>query len=208
MIDTEKMSEEAKARAVEAGKPGTFSFVDRLAGRSYPSEDVVIYLDEAAGHKIETLLEDRANQKDGEQVNLIDKQIDALREKAAHSRFVVTVQGISNEDYDAVVDAARDEFPYEYRESRHPLTMALQREIIDNPDREQYFRTHSWAKFIRKVVAPDGSVDENITPEWVGVLFNHAPLMALAKIGMAIDRVRMTVEWMDRLQDEDFLAKS
>lgn len=202
------IDETAEAKAREASTPGTFSFIDRVVNRDYPTDTVEIYLNENAGLRILKLEQDRAVATDGEQANLIEKQIEAWREKAKDSRYIFHLEGISSEVYDSVVDAATENFPLEYNEFRNPLTQALVREVKDNPDREVYFRTHLWAKFIRKVEDSEGNVDDNITAEWIAVFANNAPLMAQVKIQASVDLLRMTTDWMDHIQDEDFLAKS
>lgn len=199
---------EAKAVAVEASKEGNFNFLDRLAGRDYPTEEVEIYIDEAAGHRIQTLEERASNEKDGKQADLIHEQIKFEKAKAEKSRYVIHLEGISVEDYDALIDEAVAQFPVEYTESRNPLTYAPEKAAVENQDREQFFRTALWAKFIRKVVGPDGGSDSNITPEWVAYFMGHAPIAATAKVAVAVEKLRMISDWMDRIQGDDFFPKS
>lgn len=206
-MTNEITDDQAKAIANDASKQGTFNFLDRLAGRAYAKEDLVVYLDEAAGYELEKLKTELSNAKEGEAANEIQAKIDEVKERAAHSRFVIHLEGISTEEYDSVVDAAQEEFPYEYIENRHPLTMALERTVKESEGRDRYFRTHLWAKYIRSVEAPDGSLDTNITPEFVAVVMNRLPLMALGKLGVAIDNLRMITDWMDRIQNDDFFPK-
>lgn len=205
---TEINTEDARAVAEEHSKPGKFSFLDRLNGRNYPTEDVEIYLDEAAGHRIQKLQEDRLNCSDAEQALLIDEQIEHWRDKARESRYILHLQGISVEEYDAVVEMAQKEYPVEWRESRNPLTMATEREPVANEDRDQLFRTHLWAKFIVSIEDAEGNIDDNITPEFISIVQGHAPLVAQGKIAQAVHSLRMVTDWMDQIQGEDFLAKS
>jgi len=207
-MSIEEIDAEAKAIATEASTEENFNFLDRLAGRNYPTEDVEIYLDEAAGYLIQKLEVDASNTKDGEQADLIHKQIEYQREKAAKSRYVIHMEGISSEEYDACVDAATEQFPIETKDSRNPLTMAPESQVIENPDRDQYFRTLLWSKFIRKVTGPGGGVDSNITPEWVAVFANRAPITAVVKVSNTVDNLRMITDWMDRIQTDDFFPKS
>lgn len=208
MTDYEQMNDDAKAAAVEASQEGNFSFLDRLAGRDYPTEDVEIYLDEAAGHRISALRESLKAETDADKTEELIAQIEAQRDKARKSRYIVRVQGISIEDWDSTIDEANEHYPVQYEESTHPLTMAKVKNPIPSEERETFFRTHSWAKFIQSVTDADGNVDSNITPEWVAVFLNQAPIVAIAKVAVAIDKVRMTTEWMDQIQGDDFLAKS
>lgn len=196
-----------KARAEEASKQGTFNFLDRLAGRGYATEDVEICLDEFAGHKIEKLREDLSNTPEGDQANLIATQIEALREKARESIYTMHFQGIPNEEYDEVVTATDEQFPIKYTETRNPLSMALERTPIPQPDRETYFQSHLWCKYITGISDHTGATDSNITPEWVAAFLKRAPIAAIASAIDAISKLQMTTDWMDGIQGEDFLAK-
>lgn len=208
MSDAEiiNLEEKAKGKAEEASTEATFSFLDRLLNRNYPTEEVVVYLDEAAGYRIQRLEAEQAR-ANGEQANVIQKQLDFQHEKAAASRYIVHLEGISVEEYDATIDAAQAEYPLEFEEKRNPLTFATERFAVESPQREQFFRTLLWSKFIRKVVGPDGSVDSNITPDWVAAFIAHAPVIAQLRVAQAVELLRMTTDWMDTLQDDDFLAK-
>lgn len=197
-----------KAVAEEHSKPGAFSFIDRVLGRNYPTKGVEIYLDEAAGHKIQELLIERASTVDADEIDRLDSDLALWRKKAAESRYIVNMEGIPVEEYDKVVDDANEQFPVEYKESRHPLTMELERTPIENDDRETYFRTQLWAKFIRSVEDHEGNVDSDITPQFVAVMSRALPVVAMIRIQAALEELRMTSDWMNALQDDDFLAKS
>lgn len=202
------ISEAARERAVEASKPGNFNFLDRLVGRNYPTEDVVVYLDEAEGYEIEKIEKLLIISKDAEKSERLEKALAEHRANAEKSRFVFHLEGISTEDYDSVVDAAAEQFPYEYRETRNPITFALERQVVENEEREIFFRTHLWAKYIRSVEDPDGNIDDNISPAWVGRVSGLLPGMAQMKIAEAVKALLMATDWMDKIQGEDFFPKS
>lgn len=217
------ITERANTLATEASKPGTFNFIDRVTGRNYPKDEVVVYLDEESGYnisKIEKELE-LAGQKiklagDDKvllaeakaQVDQLEAQLEANREKASESRFVFHLEGISTRDYDKCVDEAQEQFPLEYTETRNPLTFKLEREVVENDDRETYFRTLLWSKFIRRVVDPSGNEDSTISHEWVKQVADLLPIMAQIKVATGVETLRMATDWMDHIQGEDFLAKS
>lgn len=202
------INEAARERAVEASKPGNFNFLDRLVGRNYPTEEVVVYIDEAEGYEIEKIEKLLSISKDPGKRERLEAALAEHRAKAEPSRFVFHLQGISTEEYDSLVDAAEEAYPYEYREGRNPLTFEPERTVIESTERDTFFRTALWAKFIRKVEDPDGNVDDNITPAWVARVSGLLPVMASLKIAKAVEALRMTTDWMDKIQGEDFLAKS
>lgn len=204
---TDSMTPEQVAQ--EASQPGTFNFIDRVVNRNYPTKDVEVYLDEKAGHKIQELLNERELVgNDVEKLERIDADLELWRKKAAESRYIFHLEGISVEEYDKTVDDSREQFPLEYRESRHPLTMELERSVVPNDDRETYFRTQLWSKYIRSVEDAQGNVDTNISPQFVGAAARALPVIALLRIQNGVEELRMTSEWMNHIQDADFFPKS
>lgn len=219
------MSEHAKAAATDASKKGTFSFLDRVTGRNYPTDEVAIYLDEAAGYRIGEIEAELVDARElqsklvkttdkaakaevTKEIAKLEEQLVANKAEAEKSRFVFHLQGISTEAYDKLVDMAQAEFPLEYRETRNPLTFALEREVIDNEQREIYFRTLLWSAFIQRVVDGEGNEDADITQVWVARVMGLIPVIGQIKIQQGIEKLRMTTNWMDQIQGEDFFPKS
>lgn len=202
--------ESIKAAAEESSKPGTFNFLDRVQSRNYPEVEREIYLDEAAGLKIQHLLNERERiaPDDVEAINRNDSDLALWREKAKESRYTVRMRGISAGDYDEIVDLAQEDYPLEYREDRNPLTFKVEREIIPNEEREALFRSLHWARVIQSVEDANGNVDDNITPELVANMMKGLPLTAQLVIADGVEETRMITAWMDNIQDADFLAKS
>ena len=56
----------------------------------------------------------------------------------------------------------------------------------------------------RPVTDPEGAVDENIGVEEVAFIKRQAPLDAVRLLTETALRMRMSVQWMDQIQDEDF----
>lgn len=198
----------SEAAARNASEPGKFNFLDRVVGRNYPTESVEIYIDERGGYELAMLDKKIANETDGDKVNELDAERTKLVESLAVSKYIIHLEGISIENYDATVDDANEQYPVEYEESVNPITFAKTKTPLPSEERETYFRTHLWAKFIRSVEAPDGSIDDAIDATWVGVFMGHAPIMAQIRVQQAVETLRMTTNWMDAIQDEDFFPKS
>jgi hypothetical protein len=207
-INIEQVEQEARAVAQEQSKQGVFNFLDRLTSRNYATEEVEIFLDEAEGKIILDLKEKLLYEKDPEKREVIENDITLHSRKAWESRYLLRLRGISVEEYDAVVDLAAKEYPYEYSESRNPLTAAVEREVIPNEDRDLLFRTHLWSKYFESIEDNNGNVDSNMTPEFVAVFLKLAPVAAQAQIGIAIHKLRMVTNWMEEIQGEDFFPKS
>lgn len=208
-MDIDSINEEAREMAEAHSKQGTFSFIDRLQGRNYPTEELEIFLDEAEG-KIILDLKDKLKSVNltPEEREAVERDITLHSRKAHESRYILKLQGISVEEYDSVVDAAKEAYPYEYTQDRHPLTAEIVRDLIPNDDREQYFRTHLWSKFFQAIVDKSGNVDSNMTPEFVAIFLKLAPVSVQAQVGIAVHKLRMVTNWMDEIQGEDFFPKS
>lgn len=198
----------AEGAARAASKQGTFNFLDRLAGRNYPREKVTIFLDEALGYRVQAKVDELSNEKDADRAEALGDEIGALIEELNSASYTVHLEGISVEEYDATVDSADEQFPLEFTTEQNPLTFAREKIVVPNPEREQYFRTLLWSKYIRSVETSSGEVDDNITQEWVAVFLNRAPVMAQIRLSSAIDALRMTTDWMDAIQTDDFFRKS
>jgi hypothetical protein len=195
--------------AATAREPGTFSFIERLRGRNYAKDDVAIYLNEELGYKLAEL---KAQIKDtptlsAEELAAIQEKIDAILVELAPDKYIFHIEGISNEDYDKLVDEAAEQVPYEYEETVDPWTGKKTQEPINSDKRNEYFTNALWAKVIRKVEYADGSFDESINSEFVEMFRRLGPLNALQHVGLTIEKVRMGSEWIEYAEDEDFLVK-
>lgn len=194
--------------AAAAREPGTFSFIERLRGRNYAKDSVTVYLDEELGYKLAELKRqiEEAPNLSAKELDVIQKKIDAINAELAPSKYVFYVEGISNQDYDKLVDDAAEQFPYEYAETVDPWSGKKSKEVIQSDERNEYFTNSLWAKTIRKV-ENDGNFDENVTSEFIEMFRRLGPLNALQHVGLAIEKMRMGSEWIEYAEDEDFLAK-
>lgn len=195
---------DAQTIANEQSKPGVFNLVERLQNRGMPTEDVDVYLDERLGWDLLRLEEKHNNTKNVAEAKIIEGKIKRVKEQLAESRYVFTLQGVTNEGYQAVIDRAAESFPYEYEERVNPLTAEKTKVLIENDERDTLFNTLFLAEVITKVSDPDGDEDADITPEKVTFIKNLAPLDAIRRITELAFKMRMATEWMDVIQDEDF----
>lgn len=190
--------------ATEMTERGTFSLIERLQGRNMPEEDRTIYLDEGLAWDLFQLEVKHNNAKRKDEVEEIERKLKTVREKLAKSAYTFTLRGMTNERYDSLVDQTLEQFPYDYEESVNPLSGVKVKNIIPNEERDALFNTLFLAESIVKVTDPDGNVDENITPEVVAFIKKLAPLDGIRLITEVATRMRLAVEWMDAVQDEDF----
>jgi hypothetical protein len=192
--------------AAAAREPGTFSFIERLRGRNYAKETETVYLNEELGYKLQEIEAKIDNGPSVDDLAELEKQLAAVRAELASDKYVFHLEGISNEAYDELVAEAVEKFPYEYEDSVDIYTGKKTKEIVDSPDRNEYFTNLLWSKVIRKVEA-SGDSDQNINSEFIETFRRLGPINALQHIGLAIEKVRMGSEWIEYAEDEDFLVK-
>lgn len=201
----------AQELAEEVSKPGKFSFIDRLQGRNYPKDDVVVYLDEELGYRlldVQRRMEGDDNHTPSiPEMKLLEKEHARLSAALRDSKYTIHLQGISNEDWDAIVDDAAEHFPYEYEETTNPFTGAKTKEVIQSQERSEYFTKMLWLKFIQSIEDSEGNVDSDISLGTISAFRKQAPFSAIARVSETIDKLRMATDWVEYVEDEDFLAK-
>lgn len=190
--------------ANEASKPGVFNLIERIQGRNLPTETVDIYMDEQAAYRRQRLNEAIMSEGDPEKAAALEDELDELTKKVLASKLTFTLQAITNEKNDELVDQAREEFPVEYEDSLNPMTMRKIRTELPSEKREEFYNRLFLAACIVKVSDADGNEDEDITFEKADVLFSAAPLDGIRRVLKLANDMRMVGEWMDQIQNADF----
>lgn len=220
--------------AARATQKGTFSFADALKGRSYPSEDVPVWLDEATAYPLlendAKLAETKAQIKDyevrrelagGKLISVEAKEYKALIEKRdaldaerkaisealASSRYVFTVHGIPTGVVEDMRLVASEEHPHEYEEYMNPITGQRVREEKPNPARDRLFTNLLWQAHILKITDPEGNEDVLPSLETVAATRRNIPAAGVEALVEAMDKVDMAVNWFNAVADESFLVK-
>ena len=216
MSEIEEMVEEAKM-------PGKFNIVDAVRGRAYPKNKVDVFIDEEVAYQVAELNEliDKIGQE-MDKKNVDKKHMDKLlnerdkimsdREKIIEdmggTKYVFHLTGISEGNRQDIYDKALKQYPIKYEKSRSPLTGMVEKEELEDAERDRYFTTLLWQSHITKIIAPDGSEQEGITYEDALELRRILPLAAITTITEAIERMRAATAIFMMSVNEDFLAKS
>lgn len=195
--------EAARETAVEMSKPGKFSLIERLQGRNMPEDKVVIYLDEGAAYDRAKVNQKLANATDPDMVAELEAELADLDERIQESAVTISMRGISSEDYEKLVEQAREQYPIEYEERQSAFSLVKEKVELPSPEREELFMELYLAKCITRAEM-GGDIDEDITPDWVAQFKGFAPIDALARITETAYSLRMAVQWMDEIQSEDF----
>lgn len=190
-------------------RPGKFSFIDRLQGRSYAKDTVVIYLNEQLGYELQALKATYENtpQLSVEKIEFLESEIERVKAELKPDAITVYLHGIPNKQYDAIIDDAKEQFPYEYEEQQNLYTGRMDKEVIQTKERTEYFLTQFWLACLEKFEDAEGAVDDSITVDTIDAIREIAPPAAIAEIEFTIDKLRMATDWIEGVEDEDFLAK-
>lgn len=196
--------------AQSASEPGSFSFIDRLVGRNYPTSDVYVYLDEQAAfnrnHLKFQLLDDTLPLTTEERVKM-EAEIEAIDAQLRADRYTITLQGFPPEEYDQVLAEVNEQYPIEYAEYTNMFSGQKVKEEVDNPDRTKLLLAMLWAKSIVKVTDPSGAFDETELDNGTAArMRGNFPIDGRRKIDVRIQELRLASAWMDEIQDEGFLA--
>lgn len=202
--------------ALAASAPTKFSLIQRLRDRDMPTEDVSIFINDAAEWERQSLLEESMElvvRGEGEERaalqqrrDWIDGRIAELEEEVRASEVIFSLRAISNERYDELLDEAAKSFPIKYEKITNPLTGRVTMETIASPDREELFNNIFMADCVTQV-RMGNEIDDEITPEWIEQFQRYAPLDALRVVTTQAYKMRMAGEWMDHYQNEDFSPK-
>lgn len=175
----------------------TFDLIGALEGRSYPQEDVDVYLDEGVAHEIELLEETMkvlAMHGDAEGHAELEARRDELAEKVRNSKVIFTIQGNSREAKNDI----RDEW----------LARCLEKDLVtpklpQNQHAEELAVLTTAAQTI-KITGPDGS-EVPLTEEVIRKFRLQAPDAAISRIEKALKRVNSVAEGFEiAVQSVDF----
>jgi hypothetical protein len=208
----------------EARKPGVFNIVDAVKERAFPKTSVDIFLDESLAYIISELddaLSRTANSMDKTKT-LSKKQVDEITQKRdeildrkdklveemSGAKYIFHFEGISEGKRQDIYDKTLEKFPMKHEKNRNPYTGKMEKEEIDEIDRDRYFSDLLWQAHIAKIVSPDGQEQVGISLEEATELRRTLPAASAAKISETIERLRVASAAFMMSLNEDFLAKS
>lgn len=169
----------------------TFSVLDTVKGRSYPTDEVTIYTDVESLYKV-LKLENKVNDEtDDDVINEVDKEISTLREKIEESALTFHLRGFSYGVWDSIDKETTAKFGEDADFSKGEAA--------------------SWrsAKFISesiiKVVNAEGQEDPNRwSPEDVLNLQAHIPVNEYSKISARANLLSLSSLEFEQALTPDF----
>jgi hypothetical protein len=204
-----------------ARNPKTFSIINVINDRAYPSEEVAIYLDEKSAYlasqvdeKISELDSKITKNTTAEILKSYEQERSVLSEKRkellnsiAESKYVFTITGIAEGRREEVFEECVKVFPLEYVEEKNALTGESVKTDIENKERDRLFTNKLWLEHITKITAPDSSVQDTLTFDEIVKIRHGLPLIASGAITESIEKIRLASAIFMIEVDEDFLAK-
>lgn len=198
----------AEELAAETAEPGTFSFIDRLRGRNYAKDTVIIYLDEQLGYELNELVSElkTSDSLNATTITKLETDIANKIEELKPQAYTLELHGISNKEYNELVDQAAEKYPYEYDENQDILGRK-EKTLIESEDRQEFFTGLLWLACITSITDANGSVADDINAELVAELRVSAPLAVIHRINDTVNKLRLATDWIEYTQDEDFSVK-
>lgn len=183
--------------------PQTFDLIAALSGRSYPTLDVTIYLDEALGFEIHKLQGDLASAEargDEEESARLYKEKAAKVKQASQEAFTVTLKSIPESVRRTVIAKVQEDFPEKSDLLGRPLP---------NPAADEEFTKKMWRAYIVSVTAPDGSV-KAVDEADVNALYANAPNSAIEAITVGIRELQTgaSAGYEHAAKEIDFLSQA
>lgn len=211
--------EEIVETVKEAKSPGRFKIVDVLRDKSFPTDEVEIFIEEGTAFEASQLDEDMKDlakqlDKSPEDKELLRKyeefteRKDKIIEEMGGTRYVFHLTGISEGRREDLYEKAVEKYPIEYEVDRNPFTGDGEKKEKSNTQRDRYFTNLLWEAHITKIVAPDGAIQESINFDEAVELRRTLPLASIGRITEAIEKMRTATAVFMMTTDEDFLAKS
>jgi hypothetical protein len=207
----------------EMKSPAKFKILDVIKDRSFPIQEVDIFIDEETAYAAASLdaeikkLNDESDKSVSqvkelkeitEKRDALIEQREALVKQIGGNCYKFTITGISEGTREDLLKLAMDKYPMEYRADTNAFSGEKTREEIESPERDKLFTELLWQKHIKKITAPDGAVQDGVSVADVSELRRSLPIAATGKLTEAIEKIRTATAVFMFSSDEDFLAKS
>lgn len=194
---TDVTLDEVRDAVEKATDKSTFSLVEAIKGRGYPTDEVTVYLNADAAYNLaetNALLTVLAQQADTEEYENLDAVAQQLKAEVLASAQTLHLRGISPGELSTISKKVR------------------KKGVEDGLDEDEVSRKLSaaWiAPHIVRVERADGAVDEHLwSPDEVETLMDLLPQTEWLKLDTAINKLSFTSAYFDQLVDAGFLSKS
>lgn len=194
---TDVTLDEVRDAVEKATDKSTFSLVEAIKGRGYPTDQVTVYLNADAAYNLaetNALLTALAQRAETEEYENLDKVAQQLKAEVLASAMTIHLRGIS---------------PGELAKISKKVRKQAEADGLDEEDIALEL-TKAWiAPHIIRVEQADGAVDEHLwSPEEVEVLMDLLPQTEWLKLNDTINKMTFTSAYFTQAVDAGFLPRS
>lgn len=170
--------------------PKTLNILETIKGRSYPSKDVKVWLDQETIHAIAELENEIAVETDGERVNELDEQIHTLRETVEKTALTFHLRGIDRRTR---------------RQAIKRVENLVKKGEIEDLDAQVVLTDHFLAAHLIRVTDADGGVQEKLwTAEDASDILDMLPEQGTKALIDAMDELTFKAARFDAEVTPDF----
>lgn len=170
--------------------PKTLNILETIKGRSYPSKDVKVWLDQETIHAIAELENEIAVETDGERVNDLDEQIHTLREKVEKTALTFHLRGIDRRTR---------------RQALKRVELLLKKGEVDEFDSQFLLGHLNFAAHLIRITDADGGVQEKLwTAEEAEEILDLIPEQGTKDLNDAMDELTFKAARFDAEVTPDF----
>lgn len=170
--------------------PKTLNILETIKGRSYPSKDVKVWLDQETIHAIAELENEIAVETDAERVNELDEQIHTLREKVEKTALTFHLRGIDRRTR---------------RQALKRVELLLKKGEVDEFDSQFLLGHLNFAAHLIRITDADGGVQEKLwTAEEAEEILDLIPEQGTKDLNDAMDELTFKAARFDAEVTPDF----
>lgn len=170
--------------------PKTLNILETIKGRSYPSKDVKVWLDQETIHAIAELENEIAVETDGERVNELDEQIHTLREKVEKTSLTFHLRGIDRRTR---------------RQALKRVELLLKKGEVDEFDSQFLLGHLNFAAHLIRITDAGGGVQEKLwTAEEAEEILDLIPEQGTKDLNDAMDELTFKAARFDAEVTPDF----
>jgi hypothetical protein len=191
--------DEVRDAVEKATDKSTFSLVEAIKGRGYPTEEVTVYLNADAAYNLAEVNElltklAQGEKQDTEAYDNLDAVAQQLAQELRDSEVTFYLRGISPGELQKITKKVRKQADADGLDEDE-ISLAL---------------TDAWiAPHIIKTEDANGNVEERLyAPEDVTLLRDLLPQTEWLKLDTAINKLSFSSAYFDQVADAGFLSKS
>lgn len=189
-----------------------FDFFDVLAGRTYPTDSVTVFMDEQAAYDFVKSNRDfeAISNPSNEQISEFESTLESLRKRINDSKITFNLHGIPDDEVVACREAAEAHFS-EKKKQKKAADGTIVRYLPEeeNVNYLNYFTAIVLSKHITSVLRhKDDRTITSPSADFISNFMDKAPGAAKDKLNAAVQGLRVDSSDYEASLDEGFFPKS